>query len=833
MADLGGCRFEKTFLSRREDVTSNTINSWPREMESLENYYAESISPRSTVIQDILEPSSLKRSPCKAMVGESLSEFGAYSMQKTLRPVRNMQLMSDTTKTKWRSRPATEGLGSAVYTSRSPEGASPPPNSPHGPWKDRSPQTLGFSFSFRESPSKWILGSPRDPSPDYRLEKLKEKIRAQKHQGPNLSWTPNPSPSCLTGRSPGKQPLKKKVRKVAFAPPPPVYRGFSAVKLKPKCCAEGEVENWNVGIYGTCGSRTQTSGPREKIKAVKSHHAVHTKGSPRSSALGRTLKDQDVNSIGTSAWRKGQELAKFLLGPLPTFPQLECLLPAEDRVLEKESEKVERVLTTEQMPTSSQVPQSPTVDRPASRGRMVPEDPPGLLQSARNVLPRNAQQVLGDLLLLKPAGAGSGRVQPSIPKGPPEGLVGEPIQSCRPQPSAMRIDLSEGRGRFPKGGKAQWKKCWKENILQPPNKRINRGPTHRYTREEVQEFMNQQIAQRKRKHLEEKKSLLKALELRSRRLQEVYKKQKEAFSRKTKSGTPKRATKEDCAWKLPAEPQRSIAREIGNSSEKKALKGAVLTAGVLSEKEAPEDSFLQYLSKALTDTKTNEILEKGLGCPSSPLSGNGTHGPLKLQDLSISCSQAQHSSPQSLPPWLSNMNAAHKSTSLGDPTSFLLFQNKRARVQALHATAEELGERIEMASEQLNFPATSGTATGQSGRWAIPPDTSTSPKKEPLEEVISTTVMANGSRRGNPTQKGPWVSGEQTSITTASFEGNEGRAAWRGGRDSVEMKRRTRAPFSCSPLVGEELTWNFDSEKQQSVHCGKDLKHKSEGRTLG
>lgn len=73
----------------------------------------------------------------------------------------------------------------------------------------------------------------------------------------------------------------------------------------------------------------------------------------------------------------------------------------------------------------------------------------------------------------------------------------------------------------------------KINLKQPPKKRVNLKKPHPYSPESIREFMDRKKAERKKKLLEEKKSLMQAEEMRKKRLQEVYRKQKEAVGKKS------------------------------------------------------------------------------------------------------------------------------------------------------------------------------------------------------------------------------------------------------------------------------------------------------------
>lgn len=77
------------------------------------------------------------------------------------------------------------------------------------------------------------------------------------------------------------------------------------------------------------------------------------------------------------------------------------------------------------------------------------------------------------------------------------------------------------------------KESEKENLKQTSKRRVNLKKPHPYSPESVREFMNRKKAERKKKLLEQKKSLAQAVEMRKERLQEVYRKQKEAVGKKS------------------------------------------------------------------------------------------------------------------------------------------------------------------------------------------------------------------------------------------------------------------------------------------------------------
>lgn len=96
----------------------------------------------------------------------------------------------------------------------------------------------------------------------------------------------------------------------------------------------------------------------------------------------------------------------------------------------------------------------------------------------------------------------------------------------------------------------------KENLKHPSKRRMNIKKRHPYSPEIVQEFMYRKNEERKKKILEEKRSLVQAMEMRNKRLQEVYRKQKEAVGKKGCSDQPHKLIGEPPSAK--ESPQRTL-----------------------------------------------------------------------------------------------------------------------------------------------------------------------------------------------------------------------------------------------------------------------------------
>lgn len=133
------------------------------------------------------------------------------------------------------------------------------------------------------------------------------------------------------------------------------------------------------------------------------------------------------------------------------------------------------------------------------------------------------------------------------PSSGPRGTIPSASSGEKPQ-SSLRKDgakasspgnCSRGKGTSPqrqKGSSSPAERvAEKENLKHPSKRRTNIKKPHPYSPEVVQEFMYRKSEERKKKLLEEKKSLVQAMQRRNKRLQEVYRKQKEAVRKRTHS----------------------------------------------------------------------------------------------------------------------------------------------------------------------------------------------------------------------------------------------------------------------------------------------------------
>ncbi|XP_032303995.1 centrosome-associated protein 350-like [Coturnix japonica] len=250
--------------------------------------------------------------------------------------------------------------------------------------------------------------------------------------------------------------------------------------------------------------------------------------------------------------------------------------------------------------------------------------------------------------------------------------------------------IHRGKSTSPQGRTPVQKGSEKENLKQLPKRRVKLKNPHPYSREAVQEFMCRKNEERKKKRLEEKKSAMQAVEMRSKRLQEVYRKQREALGKKTCSEQMCKIIKGAAAAKGSA--QSTLEQEQTNGGTlKRSFMAWVEKSSHTALHRDPRDR--NQLLEAFQSLKNREAL------PSAALlvSESWLPSPLKCQDLR-DCSPAALDTPLSFSPPQKDTKPGFK-----DSTSGLSpYRNKWDRVKAIHNLSKELAEKIEMATKRLS-----------------------------------------------------------------------------------------------------------------------------------
>ncbi|KAM7162094.1 centrosome-associated protein 350 isoform 9-T9 [Macrochelys suwanniensis] len=328
---------------------------------------------------------------------------------------------------------------------------------------------------------------------DVKLEKLKERIRKQWEHSEELG-----SKGQLLGYA--EQPVvvtnventvTPKVRKVAVAPPAPTYKGFNPAETKirtpdGKVWHEEEFHNISRELYRNIalqltggGNLISTSSWRDGQKLVKK-------------ILGPAPKVEPQHRRATSSDRNGRERATKSPGPIGrtgSDPRLDVTHKTCPRSSEWSRSKVQSESNLKKL--DSTLPDSKQDEDHTSLNKdFLPVEIRGILDDLQldSVIPSTKQEKDGERQSQKSAVPTQGARSHSPTKRKPDKLAA----SEEPQVISKK---------------------------------------RHYDTDEVRQYIIRQQEERKRRQNEEKKAQKEATERKNKRLQELYKKQREAFAK--------------------------------------------------------------------------------------------------------------------------------------------------------------------------------------------------------------------------------------------------------------------------------------------------------------
>ncbi|XP_023371862.1 coiled-coil domain-containing protein 187 [Otolemur garnettii] len=253
----------------------------------------------------------------------------------------------------------------------------------HGSWKERPPQILGPQRQPRKS--------------DPRLEKLRDKIRAQVQWQGSCASLGSSAPSSASGLCKASlQVLRRKTHKMTNILPATQHSGFSVLSA-----AEHRAEDKASPRQGHEHSRAslnQASAEflRAKPKSSTSSSCKREKGpaslSPRRAATDKE-DDKDSELVGVYAWRNGQALVRMLLGPPPILPRLQSKAFSRDPALTVELGDSRKAVAANRSPVRAQ----PPCPVSASSNLQMSENTPSLASCDQPVTIHTAMAILRDL----------------------------------------------------------------------------------------------------------------------------------------------------------------------------------------------------------------------------------------------------------------------------------------------------------------------------------------------------------------------------------------------------------------------------------------------------
>ncbi|XP_055778757.1 centrosome-associated protein 350-like isoform X3 [Salvelinus fontinalis] len=350
------------------------------------------------------------------------------------------------------------------------------------------------------------LENLRQRKPDDKLKKLKETIRRQRE---HLEAADRDrlleQPVGISGAVETTTVPTAKIRKVAAAPPAPIYKGFNRSETK-ICAPDGKV--WRE-IYRDLSRQLSESTkpkqrPTEKAKERKPSKPV------RKIHKSASVPDPETMLvISTTSWREGQKLVKMVLGPAPRLPQ------------EQRPDPTERLARTASHPRSNSDPCSElnrrsrpsSSERPCSRYRTTPDPffagPAEDRALNTDLLSVDIRGILDDLQL-------EHRAEERAPVEPRMGSV------SGARTTAWTAGCSSLRG-------SRSASPTKRNKPEPSEP----GPKKRhYDADSVRQYITRQQEERKRRLVEERRAQREEAESRSQRLQELYRKQRAGVANK-------------------------------------------------------------------------------------------------------------------------------------------------------------------------------------------------------------------------------------------------------------------------------------------------------------
>uniref|UniRef100_A0A4W5QAQ6 Centrosomal protein 350 n=1 Tax=Hucho hucho TaxID=62062 RepID=A0A4W5QAQ6_9TELE len=575
-----------------------------------------------------------------------------------------------------------------------------------------APPSAENSASSSPGSASQRLENLRRRQPDDKLEKLKERIRRQREHLEEAAERDGllgylDQPVGIAGAVEKTTVPTAKVRKVAAAPPAPIYKGFSSSETKirtpdGKVWREEEFHNLSREIYRDLSRQLSDSTkpqqrPTEKAKERKPSKPVRK---VHKSASVPDPKTKPV--ISTTSWREGQKMVKMVLGPAPRLPR------------EQRPEPTDRLARTGPLPLSNSDhrPELNRRSRPSSRDRTTHPN----LQSASPAKDRapntddlsaDIQGILDDLQLKSRAE----KRGPVIPRRGSE---------SRARTTAWTT--SGSRSASPA----------KRNKPEPSEP----GPRKRhYDADSVRQYIARQQEERKRRQVEERRAQREEAERKSQRLQELYRKQREGVANKG-----------------PAVPESPVQKRLQETYTKLLLEQAQLGVEPQPSQTQPK-SLYQPSGESDKENKRQERSQSASSSSDQSLS-EPPPPPLSRNELGLG-----------VPLWLQPdrlSSAVRPSTALAPPTDQLFSpllgpetagssggrgtkpparpqhstlngadnKNKMNRIEALKATAASLSTRIEsearkLAGAGINYSCAwdmdvTGLTPPDDGRWAKP-----------------------------------------------------------------------------------------------------------------
>ncbi|XP_051836299.1 coiled-coil domain-containing protein 187 isoform X2 [Antechinus flavipes] len=615
-------------------------------------------------------------------------------------------------------------------------------NHPSDSWRETSLQPVESPTNFQ----RWPLTGVKRAFPESQLEQLREKIQAQKHRHANVFPTSFQARSGTPQTLPWKHVPKRSVSKMKLGASKPAHPGQVSASNPDPSDTHHAVSHKFIPKRKSYRVRFALSTPIDPHQRDKTRVTTNCQVSSQSPSLGKHLKGQGL----TEKTQKSEHI------------------PPSPRDINNQKGAAPLRGNSQNSPESS-----------AQIGCGGSESFHRILNFLKN-LQSHVQEK-----------ADHKRTRPQSPKITSTKKAGKSECHSKSQNAAVRRNLqfvSGGKNLSSRMGSSRASKApGKENACQGTLKKTNKGALRPCVTAEMQELMNQKVSERKKRCLEAKIYVKKALESRD-KLRDV--KEKEIPFKK-----------------LNAKALQMSFKNIGSEQQSHLSKAQKATE---NKREAAQDHEKQILgtvlnNKELQDRTSHDIktpvtvgASKSGVNPALPVFKSISPRPLKQQGLDP---------PRSLPPALTlqshhleNLRKTQSSIVPNKESNSVPYQHNQARIRILEATAKVLKERIEFLTEKLNLPGVCLTLNGKSEKCMNVQSTNISSVQECPTMIVSSCSLVLG-QSSSPTALG--TPGGNEPEVNKPLSDREKEMTQKGRKDGVEME--TKAPAVLSPAAPAEM----------------------------
>ncbi|KFV07709.1 Centrosome-associated protein 350, partial [Pterocles gutturalis] len=361
---------------------------------------------------------------------------------------------------------------------------------------------------------------------DAKLEKLKERIRKQWEHSEGLGGRGQHSgyaeqPVVIANV---ENTVTPKVRKVSAVPAAPSYKGFNPAETKIRT-PDGKIwheEQFHMsrGLYRDIALQltedsTVKGKPSERNKEKKATRPVRKV--QKLTRLSSPETKQGGNYVlSASSWREGQRLVKKILGPAPRIEQDRRAVSSDRRGRERAAKSAGCIGRTGSDSRLDVTCKTSSRSSERLRNKVQSENN---LKKLEAVLPDDNQEdhasVNKDFLPMEIRGILDDLQLDSVSTKQEKDVERQNQKSVLPTQNA--------RSHSPTKRKP-------DKIAASEEPQVISKKRH-YDTDEVRQYIIRQQEERKRKQNEEKKAQKEATEQKNKRLQELYRKQKEAFTK--------------------------------------------------------------------------------------------------------------------------------------------------------------------------------------------------------------------------------------------------------------------------------------------------------------